>query len=111
MGIVDLFNGPGSYILTANINIPTIPVKEYKSNLKSGHEESNGEFQWISIDIINDKYPDLKSDLYSLIGIVDLSVTQSIKTSLTAKGEFDFSIQFTQLVYLTDGHVSNCDSD
>ena len=49
---------------------------------------------------MNVKYPDLKSDLYSLIAIVDLSeglgsysLTQNIKTSLRAKGELNPGIQ------------------
>ena len=67
---------------------------------------------------MNVKYPDLKSDLHSLIAIVDLSeglgsysLTQNIKTSLTAKGELNLANKFTQLVYLTDGQLSNCDGD
>ena len=100
MRIVDLSVGLGSYSLATNINIPTIPVKEYKSDLKSGYEECSRECQWIFIDVMNVKYPDLKSDLYSLIAVVDLSVglgsysfTQNMETSLTAKGELNSGIQ------------------
>ena len=47
-------------------------MKRHKYNLESNYDLSNAIFQWVFIDIINIKYHDLESELYSLIGIVDI---------------------------------------
>ena len=54
------------------INNSTIHIKGYKTDLKSGPHQSNGQYQWIFINILNIKIPDLRSELYSLICIVEL---------------------------------------
>ena len=66
------FEGVGLEIKLQTNNSSTILITEYESDLESGFNKCNVYFQWVSIDILNIKKSDSTSDLYSLIGIVDI---------------------------------------